>query len=75
MNGSPELNGHCDVCGYAYWYDEHEESSDCPRCEKAKAAICRHDWDLMSWVQAVAQKAAADALDDMRTELRRREDP
>lgn len=71
MTGWPVPNGHCDVCDHRYFYDEHEESSSCPRCERAKRALGDASEDVMSWVQAVAKKAAADALDDMRTEMRR----
>lgn len=75
MTGWPAPNGHCDVCDHRYYYDEHEESSACPRCERMEKALGSAAHEVRVWVQAVAQKAAADALDDMRTEMRRRDEP
>lgn len=75
MTGWPVPNGHCDVCDHRYFYDEHEESSACPRCEKADKALGKDAYDVKVWVQAIAKKAAADALEDMRTELRRGYEP
>lgn len=63
------MNKVCDICGHDYWYDEHEESSDCRRCEKAEAAICRNSYELIEWVQGVAKKAAEDAVNAARAKL------
>lgn len=51
----------CDVCGHRWDWD-YDGPTSCPKCAEAEVAIGKN-WDtLMGWVQAVATKAAEDAV-------------
>lgn len=67
-----EIGSRCDVCGSSKQKTGRGIFLACNLCERAAESIPSWAFD---WVQAVAQKAAADALDDMRTELRRGHEP
>lgn len=58
-------------------HPRHERREGVPHCYYAYKALraCGDEaYDIAAWVQAIAKKAAADALEDMRTEMRRRDD-
>lgn len=66
-----EIGSRCHVCGSG---KQKVDGLFMP-CEDCDYAAEHMKPRLMEWVQAVAQKASADAMDDMWSEMRRRDDP
>lgn len=69
----------CETCGCEIgWFDHRgtrgmSGKNGCRTCHYAYKALraCGDEADdIAAWVSAIAKKAAADALDDMRTEMR-----